>query len=881
VPLACDFGRTPDAFRAATTTAAGVATVTGMWRTTIAGLRAHARRMVATALAVVFGVAFVAGTLIFGDTARAGFFDTFSRVAKNIDVAIEAPPRTGKVGPDPVLTAAQVATVSALPHIGAVDARIVQPLVMLDRHGRALTNFGRVGLAFSTDGDPRLRAFDVTGRTPSAPGEAMLDVETAAHQHYAVGDRITVVDTADGRHAYTLVGLIDFGTSKRFSGQSVVGLPASEIIALTKAGGYDEIVALGRGGLSQQALAAEVRAALGPGPVVVTGDQRRTDLANDATSVAEQFLTVLLIFGVISLIVASFVIYNTFAILLAQRIRETALLRCVGATRGQVFTAVVLESVIVGLAGGAVGVAAGIGVAYGLFGLLNGVLNAGIPVHAVVVRTTPILAGLAIGLVVTVVAAFIPAVRATRASPLAALRELPTARVVGRRARVVRLVAAALIGAAGLWFTTLGRHNADPRNGTFTIVAGGVVTFLAVLVLTPLFVGPLTALVGTVPGWLFGTPAKLASANARRNPGRTAVTTATLMIGVGLMSLFSVLIASVRSTASAQLVGHYPVDYVMTGVRYAGDQQASIPPGYAQALRGRAEFAAVAEARTAQATILGLPLRVAAIDPGALGSLIKPQMTTGSLADLRPGTAIVSNSQTALAGLRVGDTLVVGVGAKSATVRVVGTASTSIPGTQRVDALLVWDDLTALAGPGDDTTVMAKAAAGVSPTASRDALDALVDAYPRVEVNSLADLSSDLDNAVNGLIALFSGLLGTAVLIALFGITNTLSLSVVERTRESATARALGLTRGQLRATLLIEALLMAMVGALVGIVYGLVYGRMVVAQAFSTIGPTIVVPWSWLAGLVVLAALAGMLAAVLPARRAAAASIVAAMADT
>lgn len=853
-----------------------------MWRTAIAGLRAHARRMLATALAVIFGVAFVAGTLIFSDTARAGFFDTFSRVAKNIDVAVEAPARSGGKGAaKPVLTAAQVAAVSGLPHIGAVDARMVQPLAMLDRRGRLLSNFGQVGVAVSTDGDARLRAFDVSGRVPSSRGEAMLDVETAAHQRFAVGDSITVLDTAGRRHAYTLVGLIDFGTSKQFSGQSVVGLPAAEITALTGASGYDEIVALGRGGVAPGALADEVRAALGPGPRVYTGDQRRTDLANAATQIADQFTIVLLIFGVVSLIVATFVIYNTFAILLAQRIRETALLRCVGATRRQVFGSVLLESVIVGLAGGGAGVAVGVGVAYGLLGLLNGVLDAGVPVHSVVLGLTPVLAGLAIGLVVTVVAAFIPAVRATRTSPLAALRDLPTARAASLRGRVVRIVLAGLVGVAGLWLTTLGWRAADPRKGTLTIVAGGVVTFLAVLILSPLFVGPLTAALAALPARVLGTPAKLASANARRNPGRTAITTATLMIGVGLMSLFSVLIASVKATADAQLVGHYPVDYVMTGVRYADGKQAGIPTAYAQAVRGRTEFSAVAETRTVDATVRTARARVAAIDPGSLGSLVKPRMTTGSLADLRPGTAIVGSDRNWLSDLHVGDMVTISVGGKSAPLRVVGSPPATVPGAQAVDVLVTWQDLTALAGPGEDTTVMAKSAPGVSPTASRDALDVLADAYPQVEVNSVADLSSDLDSAVNGLLALFGGLLGTAILIALFGIANTLSLSVVERTRESATVRALGLTRGQLRATLLIEALLMGLVGALVGIVYGLVYGRLLVGKAFGAIRPTIVVPWSWLVGLVVLAALAGVLAAVLPARRAAKASIVEAMADT
>jgi putative ABC transport system permease protein len=841
-----------------------------MWRTTIAGLRAHARRMFGTALAVILGVGFVAGTLIFADTARAGFFDTYSRTARNLDAAVE-PLSSGKGVAS--LTPVQVGTVKALPDVQAVDARMVQPLALLDRRGRVITNFGVAGLAVSTDGDPGLRAFDVTGRVPTAEGEAVLDKETAAHQRFSIGDTVTVLDRAGNPHPYRVVGLIDFGTSKRFAGESVVGLPALDITALTGASGYDEIAVQGRAGVSQTDLQARIQAVLGGGAGVVTGDQRRLDLANAATNVANQFQVVLLVFGVISLIVAAFVIYNTFAILLAQRIRETALLRCVGATRRQVFGSVLLESVLVGLFGGAAGVLLGIGVSYGLLGLLNGVLGAGVPVHTVVVGGVPVVAGLAIGLVVTTCSAFIPAVRATRTRPLQALRDVPSARNASLAGRIVRLVLAAIFGMAGIALTIQGYGEADFRNGTFMIVAGGVVTFLAVLVLTPLFIGRLTAVIGAVPGRLFGPPARLATANARRNPGRTAVTTATLMIGVGLIALFSVLIASVKATATAQLVGHYPVDYVMTGVQY-GDRQpiAPIPADYVAAVRARTEFSSVVEVRSLQSG----NRTYAAIDPAGLRAVGAPTMTRGRFSDLTAGTVIVVASRP----LDGASTVTIDANGKSEIFRVVGATSSAVPGVRGVDALLTWDDLGALAGPGGDAAVLTKDAPGVTPVTSRDALDSLADRYPQVEVSSLADLSSDLDSTVNGLIALFGGLLGTAILIALFGIANTLSLSVVERTPESATVRALGLTRGQLRVTLLIEALLMGVVGALVGIAYGLVYGRLVVAEAFKQVHPILVVPWSWLAGLMVLAALAGMVAAVMPARRAARTSIVAAMAD-
>jgi putative ABC transport system permease protein len=844
-------------------------------RIAMAGLRAHARRVVGTLFAVVFGVAFVSGTFIFTDTAKAGFYDAFARTGRNVDVDVQA---TYVSKDDPVrLTANQLATVRADPDVAVAEGRVVAPLAMLDRRGKPISNFGRVGLVVSTDGDARLHSFEVQGRTPAGATEATLDVETAAHQRYAVGDTVTVVDAQGQRHPYTLVGLLDFGASKEFSGSTVVGLPATAIGTLTGVTGYDEIVAIARSGVTQDRLAASISNRLGAGPTVVTGDQHRRDLANSAVEVADQFVLVLLIFAVISLVVAAFVIYNTFAILVVQRVRETALLRCVGASRRQVFGAVVVESAAVGLVGGVLGVLFGIGVAYGLTSVLNGTLNAGVPSHAVVLSQTSLVAGVLTGLVVTVAAALIPAVRATRTAPLAALRDVVTVRVTHARARIIRLLLAGLVGAGGVALTVAGVRAKDPQQGTFVVVAGGVVTFLAILIASPAFIGPLARLVGAGPTRLFRTPARLAVANTRRNPGRAAITTATLMIGVGLMSLFSIFIASIRETASAQIVGHYPVDYVLTGVRFNDGGQAPVPVALAAALRKSGDFSGVAEIRVASVATAAGSLRVAAVDPGALGSVVNPELSSGTLADLRPGAAIALTRS----HLAVGAPIAATVGKQSLNLVVVGTTPATVPGTEQVDALVTWADMQTLFGPADDATVMVKAVPGLTPVESRDRLDALTEPYPLVDVNSIADLSSELDTAVNGIVSLFAALLGTAVIIAVFGIANTMSLSVVERTRESATARALGLTRGQLRATLLAEAALMAVVGAIVGIAFGLVYGRLLVRTAFATIGPTIVVPWSWLAGLVVLSAVAGLIAAVLPARRAAQRSIVSAMAET
>ncbi len=836
---------------------------------TFRGLRGHLGRLVATTLAVVFGVAFVAGTLVFADTTRAAYTKAFSAVAHNVDVSVRSADK------DDLLTADDLTYVRQLPAVAASSAWMATRLALLDAHGRPVTNFGLVGWAVSTDGPVDLLPFALTGRVPGAE-EALLDTDTAQRLGYEIGETITVVDATGERHRLSLVGILDFGVDGRYAGETVVGLPAAAITALTGVEGYEEIVAQARPGVGPADLADAVD--LGSRAVVVTGEQRRTELLDAEASWLVPFRLFLLLFGVVSLIVAAFVIYNTFAVLTALRMRQLALLRCVGATRGQLFGATLAESAIVGLVGGAAGVLGGVGVAYALVALLNSQLDLRVPVAAPVVGVAAIVVGLVLGVGVTVAAAFVPALRATRTSPLAALRD--HAVEAGTRRRVARSVLAALVAGAGIAITAVGARNPDLETGTVLIVAGGIVTFLGLLVAAPLFVGPLSTVLGARPARLFGSPARLASANTRRNPGRTAITSATLMIGIGLMSIFSVVFSSLQVTATRQITDQFPVDFVVTGVRYGPDEPV-LPAGYADAARSRPEFSGVAQVRSAIAMVGDVEVRVGAVDPASLGSLITPSVKAGALADLRPGTGIVATNRFGIGETPLGATLAVAGTASTMPVRVVALATALAPGAGNLDLLVVWSDFAAIAGDAPDTAVLAKAAPGVSPVAATAALDALAQAYPLASVGSVADLSSDLESTVNSILAVIAGLLVITVLISLFGIANTLALSVVERTRESATVRALGLTRAQLRGSLLTESVLMASVGAVVGLVFGLVYGAILVDKVLSILQPVVVVPWSWFLGIVAIATVTAVLAAVLPARRAARSSIVEAMAQT
>jgi putative ABC transport system permease protein len=867
-----------------------------MLRTTLSGLRGQLRRLVATTLAVVFGVGFVAGSLIFGDTARAGYVEALARIGTNVDVVVQ--PATDGTVP---LTAAQLSAVRALPDVAAAEGRLAAPMALLDRRGRPVTNFGDIGVAVSTDGEASLRPFEIVGREPGL-GEALLDTDTAERLEYAIGDTITVVDSTEDRRRLELVGLIDFGVSRQFSGLSVVGLPSAAVVDLTGREDFREIAISTRDGVDPAAVAAGVAAAVEAGQRVVTGEQWRQELLEESASWLTPFGTFLLLFGAVSLIVAAFVIYNTFAVLGALRVRQTALLRCVGATRRQVFGATLLESAVIGLVGGAVGTLLGVGVNYALAALFNSTVDADIPLRSPVLGAAPIAAGLVLGTVVTVAAALLPAVRATRTLPVAALRDQPTASPGARRV-AVRAGFAALVGGAGITVTIIGYGSSDQEAGLVLIIFGGVLAFLGLLIAAPLFIGPLCTLLGAVPARLFvelarrtsgsgsarrgtswaelGTPAQLAVANSRRNPGRTAITSATLMVGIGLMSVFTVVMSSVDVSTSRVLERQYPVDFVAMGVQ-SGPADATVPAGYADALRNRPEFGAVGQMRRATATVNGSPVRIGAIDPASLGTLITPDLAEGALSDLTAGTAIVAASPARLGGTPLGDTLTV-IGERStAPVRIVAVSPALIPGSfGNLDLLLIWSDLVAIAGEGDDTAVFAKTAPGVSPNAAAAALDALAERYPLVSVGGIALLRSDLESTVGSLLAIVSGLLAITIVIALFGVANTLSLSVVERTRESATIRALGLTRGQLRATLLVESLLIGVAGALVGLGFGLAYGAVLVNKVLGNIQPIVVLPWAWFGGIVALVMVTAVLAAVLPARRAVRSAIVAAMADT
>ena len=824
-----------------------------MTRTVLARLAAQRARLLLTALSVILGVGFITGTFALGDLMRAGFTQEFAGSADKVDVAV-LPSGSGEE-----LPAGLLEKVRALP--GVADARGVvrgeAPLVGRDgrSHGNATT------LGFSLPADGPLRRYTVLeGRIPAAPYEAVLNESLAEDTGFRPGERIRVLDPDGTVRAFRLVGVVDVGIDGKLTSRGGVGFTEDAAARMTGRKGYVEIDVAGR------VTPGQVRAALGgagSGVEAITGEELGRRLSAAAGADIEAITAGVLAFGLISLLVAGLVIANTFTILVAQRTRELALLRCLGATRRQVFGAVVAEAALVGAVGSLAGLAVGLGLGAGGAAAVNA-LGMEVPVGVPLGLRTVVVA-LSAGTAVTVLSALPPAFRATRVAPLAALRAEPEPGERSFRLGRARWALAVPSACGSLALTVLGLRTTPGENAMFTVAGGGALAFLAVVAVMPLLGRALGLPAG---GRLTGLPGRLAVQNVRRTPRRTAATTVALTVGVGLMSLFAVVGASSKETADRKMFEQFPVDYRL----HTAATGHTIPRSVAEELRGQTgRFSSVTRIRSVETRFGSDEQPVASVTQASLGTVARPEMKHGSLADLREGTVLVSEAFAAREGLAPGDVVPVRTGRGTARVRV--SAVYAGEAAMIPDIVLPEADFTRYFGEVDDTAVYVNLRKGAPVAEANAAVDAAVRAHPLVKVSTGAAMKAEFAKAIDTLIGIFAGLLGLAVLIALFGIVNTLTLSVLERTRETALLRALGVSRGQLRGMLSAEAVTMSLLGAVVGVLLGTLFGWAAIRSLFSSF--VFALPYGQILLYLVLAVAAGLLAAVLPARRAARASIV------
>ncbi|GAA0644072.1 ABC transporter permease [Kutzneria viridogrisea] len=837
-----------------------------MLKTTLAGLRARTARLVLSSIAIVLGVAFVSGTLILGSALDANLHNDFARQTRGVDVSVE-PGRSSSGSADEDrggISQTQLDQVRAVPGVAAADARWGAQVPLVGANGKA-----KSATVSALEGDQRLRMTDLQeGRMPAKADEIALDATTAQTAKLAVGQKVSVLDQADKPVPLTIVGTYTQGVSKSsLSGDAAVLLP-SALAPLAKEHYVGQVVVAADQGVSQQQLADRISTAVGGKLSVKTGEQYTVDVLKQISRGSGGLTQFMLVFALIALVVAAMVIYNTFTILVAQRTRELALLRCIGADRGQVFRSVLLEALVMGLFASVLGLGAGVGLSAALQAGVGSVFGGSKGPVQLPLTVNTVLIAFGVGVVVTVLSAVLPALRATRVAPLAALRSLPDSQDEVRRTSVVRMAFVAILALLGGGVCFIGLRSGDSV-GFIVTGLGTMVLLGAVIALGPVIVGPVNRVLGALPRLLFGVPAKLASANATRNPKRTAATTAALMIGVTIVTMITVAAASGKESVTSEIDKQFPADYLVT----SAVREHPLPTSLADQLRAQPEVQTVTPTGSAEVKVNGKSLYLFGTPADSLGKSVQLKQSQGDVSRLGPDTLLLSDSQATRYGLKVGDR----VRAGGATLTLAGTYSNE----DQSSAIVSLETLQRIAPGTGYRMIMIKARDGVSPQAGQAAVEKATASSPIAEVASGAARKSDLAGRVDQMLMIMWALVGLAVVIALFGIANTLTLSVLERTRESALLRALGLTRGQLGFMLLIESVLIGLMGAVIGVLLGIGFAKLVVS-ALSTdkLQVGFVLPAGQLAVMLAVAVLAAAVAAVLPARRAARTSVVAGMAE-
>jgi len=850
-----------------------------MFKIVLQGLFARKLRLVTTALAVIIGVAFTAGTLVLTDTLTSIFNDLSAGVYKGTDAVVRAkavfngPNNMGEVRPN--IDASLVPALSHVPGVAAAEGTVLGYARLIGKDGTPIGNpaNGAPTLGANWGTVPALNPFHlVAGHAPQAPDEVVIDKHSATVGHLAVGDTTTVLANGPPQRV-RIAGISGFGTADSPAGASVVQFTTPVAQRLVAAPGkFTSIGFVAAPGVSQQQLVANLQRVLPPGTEAITGAaaiKETQDTFQKGLSVFSKFF---LIFAVVALLVGAFIILNTFAITVAQRTRENGLFRALGASKRQVLGSVLIEAAAVGVIAAVIGLAAGVAVAAGLKALL-GAVGLGLPGGSLVLNARTVIFSLVLGIGVTVVAAISPARKAAKVPPVAAMQEATVGSTgYGSKQRVVVGITILVLGVAAL-FTGLFGH---PPNAFLVVGAGVLLVFLAVSVLGRTIALPLSRAIGAPLPRIKGVTGTLARENTMRNPKRTAASASALMIGVGLIAFITIFASSIKASINASIDRSFTGDFVINSG--AGTTGGGVDPALAQKLNTLPQVAAATGERIGSMVILGQPSLIAAVDPRTAGQIFNVSPVQGSISALGADGIAVYSGDAAKHHLALGSPVSVvfrDTGAKTLRVALIygdnqaapsafaGSKTSYFLGTPAYDANF--------AAPHYDSQVFVKKAPGVTTAAALAAVKNLSAQYaPGATVQDQAAYKADQTKTINQLLALIYVLLALAIVIALLGVGNTLALSIFERTRELGVMRAVGMTRRQLRSTIRWESVIIALQGTLLGLVVGIFFGWALV-RAQKNQGITVFsLPYLTLVIVIVLAGLAGVAAAILPSRRAA-----------
>lgn len=835
-----------------------------MIRVAVRSVRGHLVRFLLTALSVLLGVAFVAGTFVLTDTMDRTFTAILDQAGAGTDVVVRGEERAGPPGDGDTLRRALplglTETLEAVDGVATAAPDLAGPAVLVGADGTAVRRGGAPTLGFGwVEGDPSVEL--VAGSAPSTPGEIAVEETTLDASGLVLGQSTTLV-VGGGVRPVTVVASVRFGA---LAGATLVFLDDRNARAwFAPEGTAPSFSVRAEPGTEPQVLRDRVAAVLPEGAEAVTGQQRRDEDTEQIREALGFVSTFLLVFAGISVVVGAFIIANTFSMLVAQRTRELALLRAVGARSLQVVVMVCVEALLVGTVGGLLGLAAGVGLAAALRELLA---RFGLDLTgALVVEPRTVVAAVLVGVVVTVLSAVPPAIRAARIPPVAAMRDDVALPERSLRLRGLLGLLLLVLGAVGLWRSL----SAEGTSAGVGVALSALLLFLGTAVSAPLVARPVLRVVAAPFTVLFRPLGRLARDNALRNPRRTATTASALMVGLALVTGITVLSSSATASTRSIVEQSVTADLVLNG-GFSG-----FPVAVTEQVAGVEGVAAVAgleavpiQLQTGAGADLDAGLAVAT-DPAALAASVRVPMVAGSLEALDGGDVLVSRELAEEGGLSVGDPLTGTVGTLPDQQLVVGGV---FEDNQALAASVVLpDDVAGTAVPEarrSHVIAYVRLADGADEAAVRATVTDVVAPFVVVSVQDREEFVSAQAEQTEQLLVLIYVLLALSVVIAVLGIVNTLALSVIERTREIGLLRAVGMTRGQLAGIVTVESVLTALFGAVLGTALGLVLGvslqRALVDEGLRILD----VPVGTIAVVLGLAALVGVLAAVLPAVRA------------
>jgi putative ABC transport system permease protein len=830
------------------------------------GLAGRKVRALLTALAVVIGISMVSGTFILTDTMQKSFNGLFTDAAADTDAVITGKEvvKNSTSGSGITIPAATLAKVRALPGVdtasGSVSPQEANVADIIGKNGKAVAKES-VGGSYDAD-NARFSPFKIkTGKPPHGPGEVAIDAGTASKHHLKAGDTV-VVSTLGEKHSYTISATISFGSVDSLGFASIAAWDVKTAQTLLhREGRFDSISVAAKHGTSPAQLVKAISPIL-PANVQVkdAAKQAKADAKNLNDGLA-MMRWVLLGFGGIALLVGAFVIFNTLSITVAQRTREFATLRTLGASRKQVMRSVKLEGFVIGLVASVIGLVLGLGIAKGMVGLFA-LMGVELPKASTVVAPHTIWISLILGTTVTLLASIVPARRATRVPPIAAVREgavLPASKFAAHSLKTgVGVLLASLAAIAAGMFA----GGVSPAATALLLGVGVLGLFAGIALLAPRLVKPLARVVGWPARRAGGVAGELAGANSARNPGRTASTAAALMIGLTLVTIVAVLGAGMTAGTKSAITKQVHADYVIDGsggmpFRAAeGDKLAAIPG-----------VEAASQVRSDDAIVQGKQSTISGIDPATIAHFYTFNWTAGSdrtLARLGDDGALVTKSYADSKRLTIGHPVSIKTpkgDVYSVVVRGIYEPPAAHP--MLADVLVTQAAFDSAYGQPKNSFTFLDADAG-----SAAAIKAAADGYGDASYHTGAAYPKDATKDMATVLAMLYVLLGFSVIVSLFGMVNTMVLSVFERTREIGMLRTIGMTRRQARRMIRHESIITALIGAVMGLGLGLFLAGLV-TQAVGSDGLPLAIPVQTLGAFTLLAILAGIGAAIMPARRA------------